>query len=418
MKRLFIGGVVALVFLSTAVSASAQSGTTTTTPATTAGPATAKPPTTGAPGVTATSIKVAGVGYALLYGGADVGAKARFQRANDTGGVNGRTINYAGFADDGGNPAVTTALATALVQQQAVFAVVPAVTGNFTASSYLVQQKVPYFGWALSSSFCGTRYGFGFNGCQVPKGVTSNSWPILIAKLIGATAAGRAVAILAENTPTGQYEVTSLTAAAQSAKFKVVYGKATLDVPATVDYDGAAKAVLTSNAGKSPDIVFVVGGPSNVLGMQLALAANGFLGVFTNEIEYAPDLVAPAIGAQVMTQTAPTESAPTNPAMAQLVKDVQKVAPDQPINQAVIAGYWSADLFLAAVKKAGKNLTTASLVKAANNNFTYRVPNTVGPTTFPAAHSLPTPCGALVASDGTVYAVKVPYSCARIIPVK
>ena len=135
-----------------------------------------------------------------------------------------------------------------------------------------------------------------------------------------------------------------------------MYGQASLTVPATVDYDAAAKAVLASNAGKSPDIVFVVGGPSNVLGMQLALAGNGFLGVFTNEIEYAPDLVAPAIGAQVMTQTAPTESAPTNPAMAQLVKDVQKVDPDQPINQAVIAGYWSADLFLAAVKKAGKNL--------------------------------------------------------------
>ena len=58
--------------------------------------------------------------------------------------------------------------------------------------------------------------------------------------------------------------------------------------------------------------------------------------------------------------------------MPQLVADVQKVAPDQPIDQSVIAGYWSADLFLAAVKKAGKNLTAASLLKAANHNFTYR----------------------------------------------
>jgi hypothetical protein len=104
--------------------------------------------------------------------------------------------------------------------------------------------------------------------------------------------------------------------------------------------------------------------------------------------------------------------------MQQLVTDVQKIAPDQPIDQGVIAGYWSADLFLAAVKKAGKKLTTASLLAAANAKFTYQVPDTVGPTTFPGAHSLPTPCGALVASNGTAYAVKVPYSCARVVPVK
>ena len=113
---------------------------------------------------------------------------------------------------------------------------------------------------------------------------------------------------------------------------------------------------------------------------------------------YGPNLVAPAVGSMVMTPTAPVESAATNPAMAQLVADVQKVAPGQPIDQSVVAGYWSADLFLAAVQKAGKQLTAASLVKAANRKFTYEVADTVGPITFPAAHSVPAPCGALVAS--------------------
>jgi len=100
-----------------------------------------------------------------------------------------------------------------------------------------------------------------------------------------------------------------------------------------------------------------------------------------------------------------------------MLADVQKVAPGQPVTQAVAAGYWSADLFLAAVKKAGKNLTPATLVKAANTRFTYEVPATVGPTTFPAAHSKPTPCGALVTSNGTAYSVKVPYSCGAVVPV-
>src|SRR6185312_2392779 len=82
------GFTVLLLLLATATAGGAQTG--------------APRPATG--GVSATSIKVAGLGDAFVYGGADVGAKARFQRANDAGGVHGRTIDYAGFTDDGGDP--------------------------------------------------------------------------------------------------------------------------------------------------------------------------------------------------------------------------------------------------------------------------------------------------------------------------
>ena len=369
-------------------------------------------------GVTATSIRVGGIGDALLYGGADIGAKARFQRANDSGGVDGRTIEYLGMTDDGGDPAAGTAAATKLVEQSGVFGVVPTVTPDFAASSYLVGQKVPYFGWAQSSNFCGNRYGFGFSGCPVPLHATSTAWPLAISKMFPSGASGRAVAIVAESTPSGQYDVGALNAAARSVAFRVSYAKASLATPAAPDDDAVAKEVLTSNNGGIPDAVFVLGGPSNVLGMQQALTANGYLGLFTNQIQYAPNLVAPAVSTFVLTPTAPLETAPQNPAVQQLIADVQKVAPDQPIDQAVVAGYWSADLFLAAVRKAGKQLTPTALERAANTRFTYQVANTVGPTTFPAAHSLPTPCGALVSSNGTAYAVAVPYTCGRVVPIK
>ncbi len=415
---------IALGLVAAAVSTAAAQ-TTTTKPATTKPTGTTKPAnTTAAPaggvtrGVTDTSIKVGGLGYSFVYGGADIGAKARFQRANDAGGVNGRQIDYLGLSDDGGDPTAGTAAATKLVEQDGVFAVVPTVTPDLAASAYLVGQQVPYFGWALSSNFCGNRFGFGFTGCPVPKNATSNAWPLLISKVFPKGATGRAVAIVAENTPSGQYDIGALSAAATSVKFRVAYAKTPLTAPSTPDYDAVAKEVVTSNNGTIPDAVFVLGGPSNVLGMQQALSANGFLGVFTNQIEYSPNLVAPAVGAIVYTQTAPTETVTANAAMQQVVADVQKVAPDQPIDQSVLAGYWSADLFLAAVQKAGKKLTTASLEKAANTKFTYEVANTVGPTTFPAAHSLPTPCGALVSSNGTAYAVKAPYTCGRVVPIK
>jgi branched-chain amino acid transport system substrate-binding protein len=369
-------------------------------------------------GVTATSIRVGGLGYSFLYGDADIGARARFGRANDAGGVHGRTIDYLGFTDDGGNPTVGTFAAAKLVKQDGVFAVVPTVTPDLTAAAYLVGKKVPYFGWALSSNFCGNRYGFGFTGCPVPKNATSNAWPLLIGKVFPTGATGRAVAIVAENTPSGLYDVGALTAAAQSAQFTVAYAKTSLTAPATPDYNAVAKEVLASNNGVPPDAVFVLGGTSNVLGMQQALIANGFLGLFTNQIEYSPNLVATAVSAIVYTQTAPTETVTANAAMQQVVLDVQKVAPGHPIDQSVLAGYWSADLFLAAVQKAGRHLTVASLEKAANAKFTYEVADTVGPTRFPAAHSLPTPCGALVSSHGTAYTVKVPYTCGRVVPIK
>ena len=415
MKRVAVV-VVALGLVSAAVSTAAAQTTTTQPASTTTAPTTAAGGANR--GVTDTSIKVGGLGYSLLYGGADIGAKARFQRANDAGGVNGRTIDYLGVTDDGGDPAAGTAAATKLVEQDGVFAVVPTVTPDLAASTYLVGQKVPYFGWALSSNFCGNSYGFGFTGCPVPQNATSNAWPLLISKVFPNGATGRAVAIVAENTPSGQYEIGAMSAAAKSVKFKVAYAKPSLTAPSSPDYDAIAKEVLTSNNGTVPDAVFVLGGPSNVLGMQQALAAAGYLGLFTNQIEYAPNLVAPAVGAFVYTQTAPTETVTANAAMQQLVKDVQKVAPDQPIDQSVLAGYWSADLFLAALQKAGKHLTAASFEKAANTKFTYQVANTVGPTTFPAAHALPTPCGALVSSNGTAYAVKVPYTCGRVVPIK
>ena len=408
----------AAVSAGSVVTAGAQSnGADTTT--TTGVPATTAPATgaAGTRGITATSIKVGGLGYSLLYGDADIGAKARFQRANDTGGVNGRTIDYLGFTDDGGDPNVGTQGATKLVQQDGVFAVVPTVTPDLGAATYLVQQQVPYFGWALSSNFCGNAYGFGFSGCLIPKDVASNAWGTLVTKVFGRP--GRTAAIVTENTPSGQYQLSSLTAGAKSAKLKVVYGKSSLTVPATVDFNAVAKEILTSSGGKSPESIFVVGNISNVLGLQQALRAAGFVfGILTNQLEYGPNLVAPAVGSFVMVQTAPTESAATNPAVAQMIADVQKVAPNQPITQAVIAGYWSADLFVAAVKKAGTNLTARSLLKAANTKFTYEVANTVGPTTFPAAHSRPTPCGALVTSNGTAYSVKVPYTCGAVVPVK
>lgn len=418
MNRRGAGGRIAVIaattvlvtVLATSVSPAAAQQTTTTTPQSTTPPA-----TTGA-GLTATSVRVGGLGWALAYGGADVGARARFGRANAAGGVNDRTIEYVGFHDDGGDPVASKAAAARLVAEN-VFAVVPAVTPALEPSD-LVAANVPYFGWALSSDFCKSKVGFGFNGCVLPPAgsVTSGAWGQLVAEALGGSGLGKAAVVLTENTESGAYALRSLTADVEGAGFTVALGEQGLPVPAVGDYGGLANRVMTANAGKPPEVVFAVGSYSNVLLARTALNAAGYTGVFTDSIEYEPQRVASAAGAMVFLQTAPVESAATLPAMQQLVDDVRSVAPAQPIDQAVIAGYLSADLFVQVLGQRPRRLSSTTFIRAANR-FVYDVPGVVGPTKFPKARTNPTPCGSLVQSDGVAFQVKVPYKCAKLVPV-
>jgi ABC-type branched-subunit amino acid transport system substrate-binding protein len=369
-------------------------------------------------GVTDTTITIGGVGQLARYATADVGAKARFQRANAEGGVNGRTFNYVGMRDDSGIGATNAQVASTLVQQDKVFALVPVITPDVGAVPDLLSGHVPYFGWAVSSNFCGNQWGFSFTGCMFPPGgaTTSNAWGVLVAQTFGEKAAGKTAAIVTENTDSGKYFVATVTAGAKDAGLKVVSGASPLPVPAVADYDAIAKELLAADNGAAPDAIFVVAGYPNVAQLRQAVRAAGYRGVFTDTVEYEPTLVGAATGSLVFTPTAAVESASTNPAMAQLVADVKAVAPGQPIDQSVIAGYWSADLLIAAVTRAGRNLTPESLVKKANSKFTYKVPGTVGPVRFPEGHREPAPCGSLVQSTGSAFVVAAPYACGQVIP--
>jgi ABC-type branched-subunit amino acid transport system substrate-binding protein len=397
-----------------ALGAGAQTTTTKPAPSTTAKAAGAAGTVRG---VTATTITVGGLGTSALYGDAAVGAKARFDRANASGGVNGRTIVFQGITDDGGVPGFNKAAAEKLAGSD-IFAVVPAVASDMAGATDLVNAQMPYFGWALSSDFCGNGFGFGYSGCIAASGLTTDIWGKTVKRgFASPNPLGNTAAVLTDNSPAGQYALQEAGAGLQAAGLKVTAAKAILPVPPGGDYAALLKDVLVSNGGKAPRAIFVVGSYSNVTGVQQALRDGGYLGTFTNLVQYDPNLVAQASGASVFLQTTPTEAATNNPAMKQLVDDVAKTAPDQPVNQSVIAGYLSADLFLAAVQKAGKDLTIGKLLGAANKNFTYQLPGVAGPTRFPGAHANPTPCGSLVRSDGIAFQIVTAYSCGKVVKV-
>ena len=80
-------------------------------------------------------------------------------------------------------------------------------------------------------------------------------------------------------------------------------------------------------------------------------------------------------------------------------------------------GYFSADMFINALKKTGKNLTVEAFQKV-SSKLKYNVKNTAGPTTFPKDSEAPGTCGTLVTSNGTGYDVTVPYFCAPVLKFK
>ena len=115
------------------------------------------------PGVTPTSIKLGGTvplsGEAAAFGSVAPGAKAYFDYVNAKGGVYGRKITYT-YYDDAYNPAQTVQLTRKLVEQDKVFAIFGSVgtANNLAVRDYLNASKVPQLFVADGSDALGRGY--------------------------------------------------------------------------------------------------------------------------------------------------------------------------------------------------------------------------------------------------------------------
>jgi branched-chain amino acid transport system substrate-binding protein len=80
------------------------------------------------------------------------------------------------------------------------------------------------------------------------------------------------------------------------------------------------------------------------------------------------------------------------------------------------AGYWSADLFLQLLKKAGKNLTRERFISAGNKKFSFNGQGGTANLQFPASHTEAAGGLALVAGNGKGYDVTAPFAALASIP--
>ncbi|MEU3059332.1 ABC transporter substrate-binding protein [Streptomyces subrutilus] len=378
-------------------------------------------------GVSDDSIKVGGIVSMTSASGyskkdTDLGARARYLRANAEGGVNGRTIDYLGAQDDGQDPAKNMAAARRLVQQDEVFAVAPMSSVTFSGADFLEQEKVPTFGWGTLPSFCGPQYAYGFNGCLVPSpgGTLNQTWPEGIAQLLGG-AAGRSVAVIANDSDAGTFGIRTFRQGFAAAGFTVSYAKSS--VPATAvpsDWSAYVKEIMASNGGKAPDAVVSVMQTPNNIGLFTALKRAGYRGLLSDPTDYDPGLLTKDAtrqaldGVHVLLQFEPFES--DSPRMARFKADVKAAAGgrDVPLSMHTMTGYMAADLFLSIAAKAGRDLSVESF-QAAARGFS-DTGTLVGDRALPKGQKDSFGCGALVRLTGGTYEVSVPFRCHEPVP--
>lgn len=332
------------------------------------------------PGVAVDSIVLGGTapltGAASRYAAVARGAWAYFQYANNRGGVYGRKIHYR-YVDDGDNPAITVTATRQLIQQDKVFAIFnsPGTATNLAVRGELNGGKVPQLFVASGATTWGRDYG------QYP--YTSGFQPTYQAegwvygKYLARTASGSRVAVLFENDDYGKdllgglkrglersrvkviaaeaYEVTSTDVASQIAKLRAS-GADTLVLFATPTF--AIQAYQAANRiGWKPKHVVTNAAAAASASMQAASfggrnrLVNGTISIqFLRDPTDLRSRKDPATGLyrRIMKQYAPGANA------------------DDPLYVYGMAAAWTA---VEALKKAGKDLTRASLV-AALDTFT------------------------------------------------
>ena len=364
-------------------------------------------------------IKVGGL-IETQFAGSDIGAKARFADENDKGGVNGRKITYVeGQTYAQGNTAAALAEGQRLVQQEGVAAIVPALT-SVPPAQFLEQQKVPTFSWSITPLGWDAKWYFGITGALVapfPKTAPgSASLPDMLSQQYkdegtASGGKGKSVAIIGSDDASAKSGVNQARKTFLNQGYKVPYAKGAFSITTpTSDYTPFVQAIMTSDGGNPPDIAYLVASFTDVQGLAKGLRQAGFEGIIVNPTTYDPRIVKAAESLEVYTQWATPEAAPDNPNMQKVVDSIQKQDPNTALSLGTLAGYFAADMFIQALKAAGKSPTTTGIQKAASK-MTYQIKDVIGPTTYPAAYTLGTSCAQLAKSDGAAFSVVVPYGC-------
>ncbi len=376
-------------------------------------------------GVTATSVKVGCFGQLSQFTGLEDGIKARFARANAAGGVAGRTINLIPCQDDGSSTQQNLQLARQQVEQNQVFATmgVSAVMSGGT-TDYLSSQQAPYFGWGFLPGFCGTRWGFGYNGCLISDdtalahGVLQANLADAMVKASGLQPSQVRAGFSAGDDDSGRIGNVGYNKIYKQRNLQVVYSQNNVPAPGPpADFSPFVNAILAAN----PNILLISTAFPSVAGMHAALTAAGYKGFAVNFTDYVPGLLdaspqlASALeGAYISSQIVPQEE---NTAWTQQEsKDLIAVGAKTGglITLGAAIGYAEAEMFVEQLTAVGKDLNTKTFDDTVNGGtFTFAPSEAGGPGVlqFPSGHQIPADCAAIMKVVNKKYTVNSPFTC-------
>jgi branched-chain amino acid transport system substrate-binding protein len=375
-------------------------------------------------GVSSSTVKVGC--YLQLSGWPDAqaGFKARFQRANSTNELpGGRKIDFGSCQDDGGSPQTNLQIVQKDVQQDQDFAMVGISSFVQTPSTdFMGANQVPFEGFGYVPGFCGTRWGYGFNGClitnfspnqqHVVQAMNGVLVPLAAAKLTPQTAR---IALQANEGDAGTSGNASIGAAYKMAGANVVYNEANIPSPPPGDFSPFVNAI---NAAK-PNLV--VGDVESQTGppFAAAVAASGYKGAQMNYISYSPGSLAksPQLaksldGVYVELQVVPQEL--QTPYIKQMEKDLTAISAPTFITFSLAVAYAEADVLISQLKAVGADLNTKTWDQTINGGgYVYKssVDGGGGQMSFPSMHFMGADCGVAVQIQGTNYVAATPYSC-------
>ena len=326
------------------------------------------------PGLTGTSILLGGTvpltGEAAAFGTVGAGAKAYFDHVNAKGGVHGRKIEYLTY-DDAYNPAQTVQLTRKLVEQDRVFAVFNSVgtANNLAIREYLNAQKVPQLfagdgSRAIGTSFARYPWTMGFLMSYRGEGDVYGT------TLARARPKAR-VAVLYENTELGLDMLAGLT--------KAVAGKGPR-VVAKESYELTSSEVTSQIArlkSSGADTLMLFATPKFFI--QAVVAAHKLAWkprVYVASVSIEPGIMAIArLNAPELTKGALSIAFLKNPNDPVWAKDraialyrsiMRKHHPSGRVTDAYhVYGMTVAWTMVETLRKAGRNLTRAALLRAA-----------------------------------------------------
>jgi branched-chain amino acid transport system substrate-binding protein len=374
-------------------------------------------------GVTSSTVTIGCVYTSQSYPGFQEGIQARVAAANKQK-VGGRTINLLPCKDDGGSVQSTTQANQSLVTQDNAFAVLSLSDTEVQApTNFLNQNQVPFFGWGYEPGFCGTRWGFGWNGCIAGNAVQEPIEAISNANVAGAMLKAvnlkpSQVRFAAQgNTSAGELGLAQFSALYGALGAKVVYSKA--DYPTTssgVDNTPYVQSILASK----PNVVYLSLPFAAIGPLASALKAAGYKGAIMDYDNYVPGLLAtsPQLasalqGEYITTQVVPYEQ--NTPYIKQIKANLASIGQAKQLTLGSFMGYAEADMVIGMLQAVGNNLNTKTFDQKINGggytSFKTSAAGGLGKLVWPAGHYLPADCAAAVRVKGTGYQVAAPFTC-------